>query len=434
MGFEKLQQRLRDFFIEETSHSIDPTQVARIRERTLVEFSRKKTTPFFLFWKSSWVRSAVVGAIVLSLLPIFGGEQSAGELQPDGLVEIVRDGKVFVATDNTSLRVGDQILVGNNSSARIQLKKSLETVLGEKAEVRIPRRNSLFLVRGTLDGDLMGGAIETSRGKINATERAVLNVSVSGSGETHVRPRENDVLVTSWDKTKTVLVEGEELRLYADGALPPEMPQNVNLSSAQILAIQAKLLIARTKALNAVEAHLQQDTATAASELKSAGRTFRSVVQVLKSSRDLQVLRRENLNLITRTEVIKRLSARTDRTNLLQNTLAVKTLLDVVEQERDPQFLTTDSGLLIFNRYSLLQRLFAPLPERQRYHGRILQDQYVDALVKQIFNANSAKEEILFITSVVPQSGAGRQFLQQVANKLPKDLQEQLDKIVAHWG
>jgi len=435
MGFEKLQQRLRKFFIEETSHSVDRAQMARVRERALAEFVRKKPThSFFRIWKSSWVRSAVVGAIVLSLLPIFGGEQSAGELQSTGLVEIVRDGKVFIATGETSIQPGDQVLVGNNSSAKIQLKKSLRAVLGEQTEVRVPSKDSLFLVRGTIDGDLLGGAIETGRGKINAKNGAVLNVSVSGSGETHVRPRENDVLVTSWDKTQTTLVAGEELRLYTEGTLPPEIPQDLNLSSAQILAIQAKLLIARTKALNSLEAHLQQDAKTAAIELKSADRTFKSLVQVLKSSRNLRVLRRENLDLITRDEAVARLSERTDRTNLLKNTFAVKALLDVVEKERDPRFLTADSGLLIFNRYVLLQRLFAPLPERQRYHGHILQEQYVEALTRQILNADSTTEEILFIVSVVPKSGAGRQFLQQVADKLPSPLMDQLDEVVTEWG
>ena len=435
MGFEKLQQRIHDFFIEETSHPVDRTQMTLIRERTLAEFSRKKSTHFFFrLWKLNWVRSAIVGAIVLSLLPIFGGERSAGELQPDGIVEIVRDGKVFIATEKTPIRIGDQILVGNNSSARIQLKRSLETVLGERAEARIPQQDSLFLVRGTVDGDISTGAIETGRGKINAENGATLSVSVSESGETHIRPRENDVLVTSWDKTKTILIAGEVLRLYTDGTLPPEMPQDLNLSSSQILAIQAKLLIARTKALNSVEARLQENSEKAIAELESATRTFLSVVQVLKSSRNLELLRRENLSLITTDEVIKRLSARTNRTNLLKNALAVKTLLDVVEQERAPQFLTIDSGLLVFNRYALLQRLFAPLPDRQRHHGHLLQDQYVSALVRQIANADSATEEILFIVSVVPQSGAGRQFLQQVADKLPPSLMEQLDEIILNWG
>ncbi len=435
MGFEKLQQRLRDFFVIETSRSLDDYQQrARARELVLAEFSRRKSEHvFFRFWKSSWIRSATVGAIVLSLLPIFGGERSAGELLPTGLVEVVREGEVFVATGKTPLRVGDQILVGNKASAEIQLRNSLKTIAGERAEIRIPRKDSLFLVKGDLDGNLSGGSIETDRGKINAENSASLNVFVSDSGEARIRPRENDIWVTAWNQKRSLLAAGEELRLQTDTQLPPEIPQDVSLSSSQILAIRAKLLMARTKALNSVEARLREDADMATAEFESADRTFRSIAQVLKSSRDLQVLRRENLDLISRETVIERLSARTERENLLENAYAVDTLLDIVEKDRDPEFLTIDSGLLVFNRYALLQRLFAPLPEKLRAHGWILQKQYVEALAQQIMNANVPEEEIISVVSLVPNSGAGRQFLQQVQQQLPEPESQQLELRLRLW-
>lgn len=431
MGFEKLQKRLQEFFRAETDLSVNDVQKARIRERTFAEFAQKSPrAPWQQIWKSSWVRSATFGAIILSLFPLFGTERSAGELNPNGLVEIVRDGEVFIATEKTPLRIGDQILVGNNASAEIQLRKSLNTVASERAEIRIPRGDSLFLVKGSLDGDISGGSIQTNRGTIDSTQTASLNVSVSESGEAYIRPRQNDIWVTSWDQDKALIAAGEELRLQTDTQLPPEMPEDLRLSSSQILAIRAKLLIARTKALNSIEARLYQDNEKALSEFESADRTFRSIAQVLKSSRNLQILRRENLDLIQRTDVIDRLAERTERENLLENAYAVDTLLDIVETERDPQFLTIDSGLLIFNRYVLLQRLFAPLSPELRARGWVLQEQYIAALAQQIRNAPSPEEEIISIVSIIPQSGAGRQFLQQVQRLLPDDQREALELLL----
>jgi hypothetical protein len=427
MGFEKLQKRLQEFFRAETEVTVNNARRAHIRERALAEFSKKSPrAPWQQIWQSSWVRSATFGAIILSLFPLFGAERSAGELNPTGLVEIVRDGEVFVATEKTPLQIGDQILVGNNASAEIQLRKSLNTVAGERAEIRIPRSDSLFLVKGSLDGNLSGGSIETNRGKIDATNTAELNVAVSDSGEAHIRPRENDIWVTAWNQERSLLAEGEELRLQTDTQLPPEIPEDLRLSSSQILAIRAKLLMARTKALNSIEARLQQNNELALAEFESANRTFLSVAQVLKSSRNLQVLRRENLNLIQRKDVIERLTARTERENLLENAYAVDTLLDIVETERDPQFLTIDSGLLIFNRYALLQRLFAPLPAELRARGWVLQEQYIAALAQQIMNADSPEEEMISAASLIPKSGAGRQFLQQVQRLLPDPQKETL--------
>ena len=435
MGFEKLQKRLQEFFKAETKLSLDNTQRTRIRERAFVEFSKTTNqTTWHQIWKSSWLRSATLGAILLSLFPIFGSEQSAGELNPTGLVEIVRDGKVFIATKKTPLQIGDQILVGNKASAEIQLQKALTTIAGERAEIRIPRNDSLFLVKGSLDGSLSGGSIETNRGKINANNTAALNVSVSDSGETHIRPRENDIWITAWNNERALLSEGEELRLQTDTQPPPKIPEDLRLSSSQILAIRSKLLIARTKALNSIEARLQQDNKMALSEFESANHTFRSIAQVLKSSRNLQVLRRENLNLIRRADVIARLTKRTERENLLENAYAVDTLLDIVEKERDPQFLTIDSGLLIFNRYVLLQRLFAPLPTELRAQGWVLQKQYINALAQQIMNSNAPEKEILSAVSMIPKSGAGRQFLQQVERLLPKELGTIMEMQLKVWG
>lgn len=435
MGFEKLQKRLQEFFLAETAFSADRAQKVRIHERTLAEFTKK--TPhrsWTWLWRSNWIRSATLGAIILSLLPIFGSEHSAGALLPTGLVEVVRDGKTFVATEETPLRVGDQILVGNKSKAEIQLKKALKTTAGERAEIRIPQNDSLFLVKGSLDGDISGGSIQTDRGTINSAQPASLNVSVSESGEARIRPIKNDIWVTSWNQDKALIAAGEELRLQTDTQLPPEMPEDLRLSSSQILAIRSKLLMARTKALNSIEARMHQKNDEALSELESAERTFRSIAQVLKSSRNLQVLRRENLDLIKRDEVLSRLAKRTERENLLENAYAVDTLLKIVEKKRDPQFSTIDSGLLIFNRYVLLQRLFAPLPTELRAQGWILQKQYIAALAQQITNAASPEKEMISAVSMIPQSGAGRQFLQQVQRLLSsKEQQAFLGALLEKW-
>ncbi len=434
MGFEKLQQRLRDFFIAESSNSVDTAQMTRVRERVLAEFVHQKPQNIFSrIFGYTWVRSATIGAIILSFFPFFGAERSAGDLSPTGLVEVVRDGEVFVATGKTPLRIGDQILVGNNSSAEIQLRKSLNAVASDSAEVRVSRDDSLFLVKGSLDGNISSGSIETNRGKINAEEDATLNVLVSNSGETRIQPRESDIWVTAWNQERVNIAEGEELRLQTDTQMPPEIPQDLRLSTSQILAIKAKLLIARTRALNSIEAYSLRDSKKAMAELENADRTFRSIAQVLKSSRNLQVLRRENLDLLSREEVLKRLSEREKKKTLLENAYAVNTLLKLVEKEPKEKVLLPESEFLIFNRYALLQRLFAPLPKELRSQGWILQKQYIEALSQQIMKASSPKEELEMIFEQIPRSSTGRQFLQQVQQLLPTLEATQIKENLALW-
>jgi hypothetical protein len=435
MGFEKLQQRLRDFFITETSYTADKIQMARVRERALAEFVQQKPkSVFFQIFNCTWIRSATIGAIILSLFPFLGAERSAGDLSPTGLVEVVRDGKVFVATGQTPLHIGDQILVGNNSSAEIQLRKSMKAVASDRAELRIPRENALFLIKGSLDGNIASGSIETNRGKIDAETDATLNVFVSNSGETRIRPRESDIWVTAWNQKQITIAEGEELRLQTDTQMPPKIPRDLRLSSSQILAIRAKLLIARTRALNSVEAYSLRDSKKAISEFNSADRTFRSIAQVLKSSRDLQVLRRENLDLLSRETVIDRLKEREKQKDLLENAFAVDSLLSLIEKEPKQKIVLVESDLLIFNRYSLLQRIFAPQSKMLRAQGLLLQKQYIVALSQQIMNVSSSEKEIETILSQIPHSGAGRQVLQQVQLLLPTEQVMQIEKHLVQWN
>ena len=434
MGFEKLQERLRKFFIAEAP-IVDAHQKLRIREQCLLSFQQQKRPSLFRSFYFGWARSAVIGAILLSLFPFFG-ERSAGDLLPEGLVEVVRDGEIFVATGKTPLRVGDQILVGNNASAEIQLRQSLHAVAGDRAEIRVPRKDALFLVKGSLDGDLKTGSIETDRGKINSesTTATTLNVFVSESGETHILPRKNDLWVSTWDKGQTTLSEGEILRLQTDTELPPDFPENLRLSSSQILAIQSKLLIARTRALNAIDALIQQDKAKVADELNGADTTFKSMAQVLKSSRNLEVIRRENLELLSRNDVIARLETRAESPSfLLENAKAVDTLITLVSSIEDVERFVMEGTSLIFNRYALLQRLFAPLSSEFRDQGQLLEQQYVRALAQQIMNATDPIAEIDNVVTQLPRTGTARLFLQQLQKHLLNIEAAHIESYIKTW-
>ncbi len=423
MGFDKLQRQLKIFFTTEASRTPLEVNRARVKESVMSEFTRrKKTSNFVRLWQSSWVRSAAFGAIILSLVPIIGGEQSAGELRPTGLVEIVRDGEVFIASGNTRLKIGDQVLVGNNASAEINMRHTIQTTAGKQTEFRVTKPNSLFLVRGNLSGDFEKNAsIATDRGQISGSN-ASLRVAVSDTGETYIQPSNNNVHVTTWDNQKATLIAGEELRLHTDATLPAELPKNLNLSSSQILAIRAKLLISRTKALNALESRIDDDVTKSIQELASADRSFRSVVQVLKSSRNLEIVRRENLDLVSRADVVERVAARTDRAQLVADTRAVEALLDIISRDYTPNFKIENSDLRIFNRYVLLQRLFAPLAVNSRTHGILLQQQYIEALARQISEAPDSKQEIYEIRKALPEGASARKFTQEVAKKLPPHL------------
>ena len=307
------------------------------------------------------------------------------------------------------------------------MRHSIQTTAGNQTELRITKPNSLFLVRGILSGKFEKNSfISTDRGQISGSD-ASLRVAVSETGETYIQPSNNNVHVTTWDNQTATLAAGEELRLHTDATLPAALPKNLNLSSSQILAIRAKLLISRTKALNALENRLNHEGTKASQELISADRSFRSVVQVLKSSRNLEIVRRENLDLVSRADVVERIAARTDRTQLIAETRAVEALLDIIGSDYAPNFKSETSDLRIFNRYVLLQRLFAPLAANSRLHGALLQQQYVDALARQIFGSLAPKQEIRSILAALPQSASARKFLQEVTKKLPQNLASLLE-------
>ena len=306
------------------------------------------------------------------------------------------------------------------------MRHNLKTTTGDSTELRITKPNSLFLVKGNLSGNFeKSSSIATDRGQISG-KSASINVAVSETGETYIQPQENNVHVTTWDNQKTTLVAGEELRLHTDSTLPQELPKNLSLSSSQILAIQAKLLISRTKALNALEYRINGDINSFREELTSSDRSFLSVVQVLKSSRNLEIVRRENLDLVSRSDVVERVKERTTRTQLISETRAVEALLDIIENEQLPPFELVSTSSRIFNRYIMLQRLFAPLSANSRAHGELLQSQYLEAMAKQISGSNSPQDQINALLLAIPQNNSGRHFLKKVGELLPEKYSSKL--------
>ncbi len=434
MGFEDLEYKLKKFFHQEEL-TVDNSQKARIKELVWRKFSAKKLS----FWQkllfvgnSKYALSGVLFFLLIVAVPIINNQIYAGEISREsGLVEIIRNGKHIILDGKSRLRVGDEIVVNGHANAKLTLKNNFKSEVLSNTKIKIDGRNSVFLIHGQLNNDLKSGKIITNKGEILAREPSSFFVDVSNSGETRVTPRKNKVAVRNWQGEEIKLSAGEELRLSSDTKFTSQLlPRDLNLSNAQIKAIRAKLFITRTKAVNYIEKVIDGNKKEAQREKLSAEKTFKSIVQILKTSRDLKTMwPRENIEMVEIDDIYARVAKKTNNKNLLTEIKSVAKLLKIIREQDKFDLELLDTGVKSFDRYVLVSRLFSKDNSETFELGNILRHQYVNAFVAKILNEELKIDQISVLNSEVrklPRTTMAKFFLKKVGEMLTPDLQKLL--------
>ncbi|MCF7812208.1 hypothetical protein K9M59_01240 [Candidatus Gracilibacteria bacterium] len=443
MGFEDLEKYLRLLFVRAESSVKNEALKKRIRLRAVEAYQTKKASPFegwqkFFVPRVSLAAFGVAAVFVLfNLLPGNHSFLSAGEIIPkQGPVEIIRGENVILVQESMNIRQGDIIRVGNNAEADIFFPHRLSSTAKSRTQLRVVDKNSLFLEQGTLENEIFGeeGEISTSRGFVKSLPGSAFHVSVSESGETEVISSGKQVSVFDWKDGQTLLNEGEMLRLRTDTSLDhAEIPGDISLSFAQIQAIRAKLIIARTKVLTGVEKALEQNTGEAERDIRSAWRSFLSVAQVIDASRDLEIGKRKHLPQLEASNIPKMLHEKSAPSLLVKEAEAIHSLLSVSDQNLSRlSFHPEKTGPQSFQRYVLLDRLFrAANTDINEAEKRLLQEKYAVVFLRDVQNQEIKIDQISKLNekiSLLPHTSEARDFLFIVKDLFAPDMAEMIDE------
>ena len=441
MGFEDLEKIIRQLF-RNVRVPQEIKQKERIRMNALEAFSQRHEGSVVPMWhrffspKISTVAFAAVTFLVLfNIAP--SNFLSAGELhQKFGPVEVLRGNDIILVDKAFSLKKGDVVRVGNNSEAEIIFPNSFTSTVKSSTQLKIVKNDSLFLEKGTIEGTGTNkGNITTQRGLISSPSESMFRVLVSDSGETHVinLSKESPLTVFDWKDGEMKLLAGEELRMRTDTTLTDNnIPEDLKLSLSQIQAIQAKLIITRTKVLTGVEEVLEGEHNSADDDFLSAKKSFQSIVQVLEASRNLQIVKRKYVDEIPLTEVVQRIAEKTNDLSLLQEARAVEVLLALVEKNRSSlRFRPESTGVQAFDRFVLLDKLFSLGTEKEPYFGEILKQKYIVSFLQRIQNNELRIDQLLLLNKEMeklPRNQVARNFLERVALLFSPDLQIMLEE------
>ena len=448
MGFEDLEKRLKNFF-QGQQKPADPALYSRIREEALLEFRRQKT-PWHQSLLGTFSRSQRVKmtigtlaslALIFNFLP-FNAQIWAGEItNAQGLVEVLRENKIEIITKNTKLQVGDIVRVGNNAEVEIHLPKNFISTATSKTEFRVLDQDSLFLSKGHLSSRATkkseNAEISTTRGLVRSEPGALFDVYVSESGEVHIVVEKAAVSVLDPLDHETTLRTGEELRLRTDTRLADkfDVPNDLSLSTTQLLAIESKLLITRTKVLGAVEKKVSGQKSNYQEDLASAERTFRSIVNVLNASRHLEIGKRVNTDLIKNSDVSKAVAEKTNDIEIIEDVRAIEALIKVVtEKENYLAFSVPQTASLSYNRFVLLERIFQLGTPKEQTYGKVLKARYVHNFLRDVTLPTLKLDQVSVLNEKIgrlPNTLSATQFLREVQENLDLDLAKLLEEKIA---
>jgi hypothetical protein len=448
MGFEDLEKRLKKFFHQQ-SMPADVSLYTRIREEAIAEFRRQKA-PWYqsilaVFSGTHRIKISigVLSGLVLvfNLLP-FNPLSWAGEVtNARGLVEILRNNKIEVISQNTRLLIGDIVRVGNNAEVEIHLPKNFVATATSKTELRVLDQDSLFLSRGHLSNQATekseNAEVSTTRGLVRSDPGAAFDVYVSESGEVHIVVEKMGVSILDPLDHETSLHAGEELRLRTDTRLADkfDVPNDISLSTTQLLAIESKLLIARTKILGAVEKKVSGQKSGFQEDVTSAERTFRSIVNVLNASRNLEIEKRKNTDLLTNHDVYVAVAEKVKDPALVEDVQSIETLIKIVtEKENYLAFSVPQTASLSYNRFVLLERIFQLGTPKEQLFGKSLKDRYVHNFLQDITQEPLKIDQASVLNKKIgylPKTLSAANFLREVQGNLDLDLAKLLEEKIA---
>ena len=441
MRFEDLERAVREAFLKLIPRE-DRASKAQIKLRVQRVFVREFQRPpiwkrvvsqIFSHRPTSIAALSLAGFLVFFAgFPLQQSEISAGKILPKyGPVEVVRGADIILVTDEMKLKVGDWVRLGNNSEAEISFPGEFVSTARDRANFRVVEKSALFLESGELENKILGsGKISTDRGFVQSEKGGKFSISVSRSGETRVVNSKKAVSVFDWNDGRAQLKEGEEIALRTDTDLTQvsDVPEDLQLSLSQIMAIRSKLVIARTKVLAGLEESLAGQHRAANRDFVSGEKTFRSIVQILSASRNLEITKRRNLESVQLEEVFARLQTKTSNPKILTETKALETLFQILQQKKGHfAFKSPNSGLSSFDRFVILDRVFALGTPEQRELGGVLKQKYIISILNQIQNEPLRIDQISVLNteiSKLPRTDLAREFVDGLQKVLPPDLAE----------
>lgn len=439
MSFEDLEDRLKKFFLS-TGKTSKASIKQELRQKTLEVFRRQKRLQAQKMWSFFHQKVSIAVSFALFIgffgflnFPFSNNEIVAGKIEAMiGPVEIIRGNESFLVKGSAEVLVGDFIKIGNNGEAKLILPNQFISIAKDRARFRITAKNALFLERGLLENEVFRGAeIATDRGFVQSPNGAFFDITVSATGETKISPQKNLVKVFDLLDGQISLEEGEEIILRSDTRLVQrDFPSDLSLSNSQLASIYAKLVIARTKLLTGVDKLLFANNAAARKDFASAEKTFLSIAQVLKSSRELEISKRKNLNNINLGEILPAVEKKTKDEKLLAEIKALETLFAILRQNRGSiAFAPQSSGVESFDRYVSLKNLFSLGTEEQQVDKELLLQKYVVNFLRTVQNKELRIDQVSILNEEVdklPKNEVAREFLERVSTLFAPDLAELL--------
>ena len=443
MQFEDIQIKLKNFFKARASTPLLDTK-SRIKNRVLNAFEQQMETEkrsfFFRFRIPASAGFAfIMGIVFITQKATFNETIKAGEIQAQfGPVEIIRGKESFLVKDSADVFVGDEIKVGNRGRAKITLTDQSIASVGNKTHFKITDKDALFLTKGQLNNEVFRGVeIATDRGLVKSNSGSDFEIIVSETGEAQIHPQKNSLQVFDLQNGSLSLKAGEAITLKSDTHLSQKsIPTDLELSNNQIASIYSKLIIARTKVLTSIEKTLAGNKETARKDILSAERTFLSIAQVLKSSRELEIARRKNIKNLKVDEIYSLLKDKSNEEELLKEVEAIETLFAILAQNKGKiGFAPQKSGVTSFDRFQLLQNLAQLGTPDQAESIGFLSQKYSVAFLRKIQNEALIIDQISLLNTEIeklPKTKTAQKFLTKTKELFHPTLQLILEEAIIH--
>ena len=441
MELPKLKTALKSFFARYNPPS-QPTQ-ARLKSEAMASFraaQNRRTLHRWVFWQRtafSMVLVLTVSILGVMTSTISPNRVKAGTLLANyGPVEIIRGEKSFLVRDEADIFVGDLVRVGNRGEATLNLKNQAISSIEEKTHLIITDTDALFIEKGRLNSEAFNGVeVATDRGLVRTTPGAIVSFDVSETGQTKISTEKNIAQVFDLQNGQALIGQGEEVILHSDTQLNNQpVIKNETLSSAQIEALKSKLIITRSKLLTAIEGQMQGQRKTAKDEFVSAEQSFKSLSQVLLSSRELEIARRKNFDSVEIENVYMTLAKRINHSTILAEVDSLAQALAYFQNLQTPLDLElAKTGNTNLDRYLLLKRIAEKSHRADQIAFESLATKYVVNFLQPIQNKTDRNAQIAELNATVadlPDSADTYYFLRRVALKMSPELATAMDKAI----
>ncbi len=367
------------------------------------------------------------------LLPLFGTETLAGYVSPkNGAVSLIRGNQTLLLTEDVLLQEGDILHIGHNAEAAIIFPNQFESVIKENTQLKIINHDEIFIEKGMILSESYDNhQFSSTRGFVASSPNSVFTISISETGEMEVISSQNNINVFDWKNGETTIRPGEKISLRTDTLLTRrEIPDNLSLSTLQLNSIQAKLIITRTKLINAIERIIADNEVQSEKDLISAQKTFFSVLNILYSSRDMESKKRFHWETFSFQDVINEMERKSVPKSFLEEAQALQSLFVITkDNKKNLAFRTPDTGFQSFDRFVTLERVFQHANNDD--HKNILQRKYVIVFLRKILNEPLRIDQVSVMNqevSKLPKNEESQRFLRMLSEVLPPDLGELLDE------